>query len=144
MSGMIKLTANTVILHTDTPKDVGSRMVIEVKLPEGVLLKSFTINGTITGCEPIKHNGSKAYMLEMKIGDMSQVNKRILEAYVDFLVRGKQLSGIRIDIEGLQDACNDFGEKLAKLRKTAEEVRNNLRGTLELVKRNSGRKTTIH
>ncbi len=144
MCEMIKLSANTATLHADAPKDVGSIMAVEVKLPEGVLLESFVLNGTISGCEPGRHNGSKAYILEMKIGRLSPVNKMVLKAYVDFLEREEMLKGVRIDMKGLDAACNDFGEKLAQLRKTAEGAKNNLRGTLELVRRNAEGKTTLH
>jgi hypothetical protein len=144
MAEMISLTLSTVTLYTDAPKGVGQRMDFEVKLPEGIRLRSFTINGTVTGCKPVGVSRSGGYKLEMSIGDLSPTNKKILEAYVDFVEREKTLREIRPDFKGLQEACNDFGEKLKQLRETAEEMKSNVRGALELIRRNAAGKTTIH
>ncbi|NVM21880.1 MAG: hypothetical protein HWN68_08890 [Desulfobacterales bacterium] len=144
MSELIELTGETITLYADTPKGVGSTIDFEVKLPEGILLKSFMINGTITACESVRHNGSCNYMIQMRLGEISPINKMILEAYIDFLERDNMLKKITMDFGGLQEALDDFMQNVSKLAETAEQARDNIRGTLELARRNSEGETTIH
>ncbi len=144
MREVIGLIEDRVTLRTDTPADVGSRVTFDVKMPKGVLLRSVIVDGTITCCESVGHNGSNLYIVEMVIGNMSPVNKSVLEAYVAFLEREKVLGETRVDLKGLREACSDLEAKLARLRKAADEVRSNLTGMLELARRNSRAKTTIH
>ena len=141
---VIKVTRDTVTLFTDTPRNVGTKIDLEVRLPEGMLLKSFALKGTISGCEFLSKNGLSGYLLEMKIGEISPLNQKILDAYIDFLEREGMLKEISVDFQALQEVFDDFGRRVTQLRETAEEVRNNIRGTLELVKRNAQGKTTIH
>jgi len=143
-SEMIKFSEETVILRTDTPKPVGTKMDLEVRLPKGILIKSFLLKGTITACECVRKAGSNSYEMKMKIGNLSPVNQKILEAYKDFLEREKMLNEIKIDMQAFQDAFDNFGKKLRQLRKTAEAVKDSVRGTLELMRRNSQKKPTIH
>jgi hypothetical protein len=126
MTETIRLTEDVVTLRSDRPKHMGTKIDLEVKLPEGVLLQSFTLNGTITSCKYVSDNGSGSYILEMKIGDMSPMNKEILKAYVDFLERKDMLKGIRTDLKALQEVFSHFGERLARLRATSELVRSEL------------------
>ena len=51
MTETIRLTEDAVTLRSDRPKHMGTKIDLEVKLPEGVLLQSFTLNGTITSCK---------------------------------------------------------------------------------------------
>ena len=85
-----------------------------------------------------------SYILEMKIGDISPINRKILKAYIDFLGREDMLKGIKIDLKALQEVFSHFGERLNQLRATSELIRSKLEGVLELLMRNSGRKITIH
>lgn len=143
-SKLITFNDESVLLRTDTPKPVGTKMDVEIRLPKGILIRSFLLNGTVTLCECVHKEGSSTYLLKMKIGNLSPVNQKILEAYQDYLKREKMLSEIKIDMEAFQETFEAFGKKLRQLRKTAEEVKDNVRGTLELIKRNSQEKTTIH
>jgi hypothetical protein len=143
-SKLITFNDESVLLRTDTPKPVGTKMDVEIRLPKGILIRSFLLNGTVTLCECVQKEGSNTYLLKMKIGNLSPVNQKILEAYQDYLKREKMLSEIKIDMEAFQEVFETFGKKLRQLRKTAEEVKDNVRGTLELIKRNSQEKTTIH
>lgn len=144
MTETIRLTEDVVTLRSDRPKHMGTKIDLEVKLPEGVLLQSFTLNGTITSCKYVSDNGSGSYILEMKIGDMSPMNKEILNAYVDFLEREDMLKKTKTDLKALQEVFSHFGERLARLRATSELARSQLEGILGLLTRNLGRKTTIH
>ncbi|MBW1676520.1 MAG: hypothetical protein JRF30_07250 [Deltaproteobacteria bacterium] len=164
MTETIRVTEDTVTLRSDRPKHIGARIDVEVKLPEGVFLESFTLNGTITSCEYVSNlpatgasieaaqcarrwqagNGLGSYILEMKIGDISPINRKILKAYIDFLGREDMLKGIKIDLKALQEAFSHFGERLNQLRATSELIRSKLQGVLELLMRNSRRKITIH
>jgi hypothetical protein len=80
----------------------------------------------------------------MKIGNLSPISQKILEAYKDFLEREKMLNEIKIDVQAFQEAFDNFGKKLRQLRQTAEEVKDSVRGTLELMKRNAKETQTIH
>ena len=144
MTETIRVTEDVVTLRSDRPKHMGTKIDLEVKLPEGVLLQSFTLNGTITSCKYVSDNGSGSYILEMKIGDMSPMNKEILNAYVDFLEREDMLKETKTDLKALQEVFSHFGERLARLRTTSERARSQLEGILGLLTRNLGRKTTIH
>ncbi|MCK4727864.1 MAG: hypothetical protein KAT27_02985 [Desulfobacterales bacterium] len=144
MTETIRVREDVVTLRSDRPKHLGTKIDLEVKLPEGVLLQSFTLNGTITSCEYVSDNGSGSYILEVKIGDISPMNKKILKAYIDFLEREDMLKGIEMDLKALQQAFSHFGQRLSQLRATSELMRSELEGILELLMRNPGRKITIH
>jgi hypothetical protein len=144
MTETIRLSEDVVTLRSDRPKYMGTKVDLEVELPEGILLQSFTINGTITSCKYVSDNRSGSYILEMKVGDMSPMNKKILKAYVDFLERREMLKKLKMDLKVLQQAFSHFGERLGQLKATWELTRNELEGILELLKRNSGSKITIH
>jgi len=142
---VVNFTDDTVTLRVDSPKHVGSKIDLEVRLPQGILIKSFLLNGTITSCQCEGNESTGAYLLQMKIGDLSPLNHKILEAYKDFLAREQMLKEIKVDLQAFQQAFETFGQKLRLLRQTAEDVRNNVKGTLELIKRNAqDKKTTIH
>lgn len=144
MTETIRVREDVVTLRSDRPKHLGTKIDLEVKLPEGVLLQSFTLNGTITSCEYVSDNGSGSYILEVKIGDISLMNKKILKAYIDFLEREDMLKGIEMDLKALQQVFSHFGQRLSQLRATSELMRSELEGILELLMRNPGRKITIH
>jgi len=144
MTETIRVREDVVTLRSDRPKHLGTKIDLEVKLPEGVLLQSFTLNGTITSCEYVSDNGSGSYILEVKIGDISPMNKKILKAYIDFLEREDMLKGIEMDLKALQQVFSHFGQRLSQLRATSELMRSELERILELLMRNPGRKITIH
>jgi hypothetical protein len=146
MTQMIKLTGNKVTLLTNTPKNIGTKIDLKIKLPKGTLLKCFTLSGTIIRCQPVtvSNDESPGYVLEVKLGDISPMNKNILDAYVDFIERRNMLKGVKVDFKALEDVMSDFREKLTELGETSELLRNNVKGTLELLMRNAGGKTTIH
>lgn len=144
-SEVVAFSEDKITLRASSPRNVGAKIDLEVRLPKGILIKSFSLNGTVTRCDQEQCSDSTGYLLEMKIGDLTPLNEKILEAYKDFLNREKTLNEIKIDLQAFQQAFNNFGDKLRQLRQTAEEVRNNVRGTLELMKRNAENKnTTIH
>ena len=144
MTETIKLTGNVVTLRSDRPERIGTKMNLEVRLPDGVLLESFALNGTITSCTRVGDNGVDSYILEMKIGDIPPRNREILKAYVDFLEREDMLKGLKTDLKALEEVFSDFGERLRQLKATSEVMRRELEGLFEVLMRNSGKKTTIH
>ncbi len=141
---IIELTNDTMVLHADSPRTVGANLDLEIKLPEGVLAGSFIVSGTITSCEFINNNGSSHYMLELQLGELSEVNTTILTAYRGFLEREKLLNETKVDLVAIREAFDALGSNLRQLRETAEELRDNIRGTLELLKRKAGGETTVH
>ena len=146
MIEIVRVTQEIVTLRSDRPRAVGTKIDLEVTLPEGVLLESFTLNGSIISCKCTSNNESENYILEMKIGDISAKNKKILEAYIDFIERKKMLNGLKMDLKALQvqEAFSDFGERLTRLRETSEVLRSELEGISELLLRNFGKNITIH
>ena len=127
---IIKLTKDTVVFNTETPKDIGEKMDLEVPLPEDVLLDSFTLNGTITDCRHIRNNGTNVYMLEMSIGGLPEKNRLILDAYIDFLEREATLNKIKIDNMELQNALTNLGEKLTQLLTLSELLMRKAQGKI--------------
>jgi len=144
MNHVIELTNDTAIVHTAEPKGLGMCVDLEIKLPEGVLANHLLITGTVTRCESIDHGGEGLYMLEMKLGKMSPTDRKILGAYREYLERKRALAKVTIDLNEIQTAFESLGRNLRQLRETAEALRNNLRGTLELMKIKAEGKTTIH
>lgn len=144
MTETIRLAEDVVTLRSDRPKYMGTKVDLEVELPKGILLQSFTINGTITSCKYVSDNTTGSYISEMKIGDISPMNKKILKAYVDFLERREMLKRLKMDLKVLQEAFSHLGERLGQLRATWEQMRSELEGILELLRRDSGSKITIH
>ena len=124
------MTKDTVVFNTDTPKDIGAKMDLEVPLPEDVLLDSFTLNGTITDCRHIRNNGTNVYMLEMSIGGLPEKNRLILDAYIDFLEREATLNKIKIDNMELQNALTNLGEKLTQLLTLSELLMRKAQGKI--------------
>ncbi|MBW2317859.1 MAG: hypothetical protein JRF24_04085 [Deltaproteobacteria bacterium] len=141
---LIELTNDTMILRTDAPRTIGANLDLEIKLPEGVLAGSFIVNGTITSCAFITNNGSSHYMLEIQLGKLSEANRKILEAYRGFLESEELLNEKKVDLVAIREAFDTLGSNLRQLRETAEELRDNIRGTLELMKRTAEGKTTVH
>ncbi|MDY6988139.1 MAG: hypothetical protein SWQ30_08770 [Thermodesulfobacteriota bacterium] len=144
MNELIEFTEETVTFYADAPSQVGTKRELVVKLPEGILLKSFSLTGTITGCKFMSHHGSSCYVLEMEMGALSPMNKKILDAYRDFLERESMLTERRVYMKAAQEAFQDFGANLRRLSNTAEEARQIMQGTLELAKRTAEGKSTIH
>ena len=146
MIEIIRVTEEVVTLRSDRPRSVGSKIDLEVTLPDGVLLESFTLSGSITSCKYTTDNECGNYILEMKIGDISPMNKKILEAYIEFLERKEMLNGLKMDLKALQvqEVFTDFGERLSQLRETSEVLRSELEAVSELVTRNLRKNITIH
>ncbi len=127
---IVKLTKGTVVFSTETPKEIGAKMDLEVELPKDVNLSSFTLNGTITDCRCILNNGTSVYMLEMDIGELPKKNSLILDAYIDFLEREKSLSKIRKENQELQDALTNLGEKFTQLIAVSEQLMKEAEGKI--------------
>lgn len=141
---MIGFKDNAVTLHTDTPRPVGSQVDVEVRLPKGILVTTFVLNGVVTACRRRQTDEVGSWELEMVVGRLSPVTQEILVAYKDYLERQRMLNEISIDLEAFRLAFENFSRKLHQLRKTAQEVKDNVRGTLELMRRDAGDKTTLH
>ncbi len=111
---VIELTENTAVIKSNTLKDIGSDLDIEIKLPEDILLESFALNGTVTDCVHVQNNGTSGYAVKIVIGNISKENQQILAAYVDFLERQKKLDTIKIDTDALEKAFGKIGECLIR------------------------------
>jgi len=144
MNQVIELTDDTAIIHTAQPKGLGTKVELKVKLPDGVVANHLVIPGTVTRCDLIDSNGKSQYLLELKINEMSSVDQKILAAYREFLERKKVLAKVKVDLGEIQAAFDTFGSNLRELRKNAEDLRDNLRGTLELMKIKAEGRTTVH
>ena len=144
MNELIEFTDEAVTFYADAPSAVGTKKELIVKLPEGILLRSFSLAGTITGCRFVSGHGSCCYMLEMQIGELSPMNRKILEAYKDFLERENMRTATRGHMETAREAFQHFETNLGQLRETAERAKQLLKGTLELARRAADGKTTIH
>jgi len=81
---LLDLTEETATILYDESQKQGSVVEFEIEMPEEVLLDSFTINGVVTKSDYIRNNGSSGYLTELKIGDLSIENRKILAAYVAF------------------------------------------------------------
>jgi hypothetical protein len=144
MNQIIELTEDIIIVRTAEPRRLGADIDLKVKFPKGASAKHLVIPGTVTGCKFVNNQGNSHYLLEMKIGELPQVDQDILHAYRDYLERKKVLSAANVDLGEIQEAFESLGRNLMQLRETAEQLRNNLRGTLELMKVKAEGKTTIH
>jgi len=147
MTPMIQLSGNKVTVLTNKPRNIGAKIAVKVRLPNGSLLQSLTLRGAVIRCQPVTvgHDESPRYVVEVTFGDLSPVNRRILEAYIDFVERRNMLKEIKkVDFKALEDVMRDFGERLAQLSKTSELLRDNVKGTLELLIRHGREETTIH
>jgi len=129
---IIKLTKGSVVFSTKTPKSIGEEMELEVEMPLNSPSNSFNLNGTITDCRHIHNNGTSVYVLEMSIGNLSEENRLILDAYLDFLKRQEILSKIRKDNLELQNALNHLGEKLKELITVSEMLIKEAKGRVTL------------
>ncbi|MDY6955089.1 MAG: hypothetical protein SWE60_26605 [Thermodesulfobacteriota bacterium] len=144
MGELIECTEQTVTLCADAPRKVGTKTELAVSLPDGILLRSFSLSGTITGCRCVSHPESDYYVLEMEIGELSPMNKKILDAYKGFLERESMRMKRRVNTKAAEQAFQDFVANLRRLHNTAEETRQIMQGTLELARRAAQGKITIH
>jgi len=117
---IIKLTKNNVKFSSDKPRSIGTESELEIALPKDANLDSFTIKGTITDCRHVRNNGASSYLFDMNISELSEKNRLILDAYVDFLERENILAKIRNDNQELQNALSNLGEKLMQLIAVSE------------------------
>ncbi|MGA1842554.1 MAG: hypothetical protein ACMUIU_18220 [bacterium] len=143
-SKLIKLTEETIMLLADRPKDIGEKIQLEIKLPEGNSINSFVLHGIITGCELSSENGLSEYLIEMKICEISQLNKKVLAAYMDYLERERKLKEASIDFQNMQKAMVDLKKRFSQLAEAVEQMKIASQGMLELIKRNNSGKHTIH
>ena len=144
MSKLIKLTEKTITLLADGPKDIGEKIQLEIKLPEGNSIKSFILHGVITGCELNTESGSSDYLIEMKICEISQLNKKVLAAYMNYLERDRKLKEASIDFQNLQEAMADLQKRFSQLADAVEQMKIASQGMLELINRDNSGKPTIH
>jgi hypothetical protein len=130
---IIELTKSTVIFTADTTLERGAEINLEVRLPQEALLESFVLKGTIRKCTRIQNiEGLSGYVVEMNIGDLPEMNEKILEAYMDFLEREKKLNGIKIDHKALQKAFENFGTRLEQLIAVSEMLTKATRGKITI------------
>ena len=141
---LVKLTKRSVEFFADRPIDVGAEIDLEIKLPEGVWIKSFVLHGTVNDCKSVRENGSDYYLVNMKIGDLSALNQTILTSFMEFLERDCIIKETRRDFDHLQETLTDLKKKFIRLAAAIDHLKTNAQGVLELIKRNRSGKTTLH
>ncbi len=124
----VKFADNTLTVTSEIPRDVGSEIDYELRMPEGILLKALKLKGIVTQCRYMHKNSSNSYLLYMNISNISEKNRLILEAYMDFLKREEELDSVTVDHQALQDAFETFGEKFSELYKESTLLLKNLKG----------------
>ena len=144
MKKLIKLTEELVTFSSDRPVDVGAKIDLEIKLPEGTSIKSFVIQGVVTDCELVQDKASRHYNVDMKIGDLSPFNQKILSAFMELTKRESLIKAVSIDTDHLQETLTDLKKKFARLASAVEMLRINAQGALELIKRDASGKNTLH
>lgn len=119
---LIGLTEDTATILYDELKKEGSVVEFEIEMPEEIFLDSFTINGVVTKSDYIRNNGSSGYLTELKIGDLSIENRKMLIAYVAFLRQEKELDKIHIDYDAIQNAIHKLSQSFFQIVSIAEKV----------------------
>jgi len=119
---LIDLTEETATILYDESQKQGSVVEFEIEMPEEVLLDSFTINGVVTKSDYIRNNGSSGYLTELKIGDLSIENRKILAAYVAFLKQEKELEKIHIDYDAIQNAIYKLSQSFFQIVSISEQL----------------------
>lgn len=84
---LVELTEDIACLRTRVPKEIGTTIHFDVKLPGN--LGTFLLCGTLTHCKRVNHYGSDAYKWKLKLGPLLLTEKKILKAYVEYLERVK-------------------------------------------------------
>ncbi len=125
---IIKFVDNTLTVTSEIIRDVGSEIDYELRMPEGILLKTLILKCIITQCRYMHSNGSNSYLLEMNINNMSEKNRLILEAYMDFIKTEEKLDSVTVDHQALQEVFDNFGEKFSQLYKESTLLLQNLKG----------------
>ena len=116
------LTEDTATILYDEFQKQGSVVEFEIEMPEEIHLDSFTINGVVTKSDYIRNNGSSGYLTELKIGDLSIENRKILVAYVSFLRQEKELEKIHIDYDAIQNAIQKLSQSFFQIVSIAEQL----------------------
>lgn len=124
----IGFNEDTLTFKSEEPKDVGDEIVYELCMPEGILLRQLTLNGIVKKCKYLHGQGSIGYILEVTVSNMTDENRLILDAYMEFLKREEGLNSISIDQKALQEAFETFGEKFVELYKESVQLLKNLKG----------------
>ncbi len=119
---LIGLTEDTATILYDELKKEGSVVEFEIEMPQEIFLDSFTINGVVIKSDYIRNNGSSGYLTELKIGDLSIENRKILAAYVAFLRQEKELDKIHIDYDAIQNAIHKLSQSFFQIVSIAEKM----------------------
>ncbi len=117
---IIKITRDKVVFRTETHKEIGNRTEVEIELPKGINMATFSVNGIITDCRPVQDRVNSTYLVEMRLDEPSEQNRLILDAYVDFLEKEVLLEQIRKKNETLHKALNKLSEKMTQVIAVAE------------------------
>ncbi len=125
---IIKFVDNTLTVTSEIIRDVGSEIDYELRMPEGTLLKALMLRCIVTQCRYMHSNGANSYLLEMNINNMSEKNRLILEAYMDFIKTEEKLDSVTVDHQALQEVFENFGEKFSQLYKESTLLLQNLKG----------------
>lgn len=144
MKRLIKLTEKLVTFSSDRPIDLGAKIDLEIRLPEGTSIKSFVLQGVVSDCALVQEKASRHYLVDMKIGDLSPFNQKILTAFMEFAKRESIIRAVSIDADHLQETLTDLKRKFTRLAAAVEMLKINAQGALELIKRDASGKNTLH
>ncbi|MGA1844434.1 MAG: hypothetical protein ACMUIS_07715 [bacterium] len=144
MKELINLTEEILTFRADRPETIGSTIDVEIPLPAKTPIQCIVLSGTITGCKPADTRKEKTFLVEMRIKGTSPMNHKILIAYIDFLKRDKMLREACTDFDKIHQALTELKIRFAQLSAAVELLHRNVRGNLEMIKRDRSGKTTLH
>ncbi|MBN2374617.1 hypothetical protein JXL19_12615 [bacterium] len=140
---VIDVTDDTFTFLSNTHMDKGSEIKLEIRLPEKMPIKSLTIKGDLIQCSLFCQNGSSIYLIEIKTCLLSEVNRKILAAYKDYLERDKEIKKLRHDYNIFNEAVIELKENFRHLASAVLLFFNMAKGVLESAGKLPPDKTSI-
>ncbi len=100
---LLRLEGNSLVLIRDTPEKIDSKIKFEINLPQGAVLEKLTIEGKVNNCVQAAMDGENRYVTEVDISNLMDTDRLILDAYMTYLEREKQVDEIHtgLDLEGI-------------------------------------------
>ena len=127
---ILRLKENIITLIGNLPKEIGSHIEFEIKLPKGTALENIFLKGTVVECSQILHDKRNEYLLEISVSSLTELDGEVLQAYIKYLEREKQVdeSYTQSDIVNLLEIVQKCREEIVNHKALEEYIHAKIKG----------------
>ncbi len=112
---ILKLTRDRIVFSTGSWEKVGKETQVEIQLPRGINLDSFSVTGMVTDCRRIIGKEETSYIVEMCPGKLPEKSKAIFDAYLNFVETEFALDKIKRNNIELKNALGNLEKKMRQI-----------------------------